>query len=343
MFARPRVLSLIVTHRCTAACDHCCFGCSPRAEAAIPLPRLRTLIDEAAALPSLAMVAFTGGECFLLGRELDALIARAHAHGLRTRAISNGYWATSAENARRRLSALRAAGLDELHLSTGDFHARDVPVERVVHAARAALERGLRASVWIEECRQSSFDEAAVRVPLAEAIAAGRLLVESQPWIPDAEGRGTTRLSHAAERSRFAGARAGCATILDVLSVTPAQQLVACCGFPLESLPDLHLGSVAQRSIGDVLAAAPDDVLKYWIHVAGPEAILDFVAARAPGYRLPVECVSVCQTCTHLYRDPTAQRVLVEHAAEIPVREILTAFAGSASARSASARTVPRQ
>lgn len=334
MYARPRILSLITTHRCTAACDHCCFGCSPKATKAIPVARLHSLIDEAAAIPSFEMVGFTGGECFLLGKHLDALVARAHGYGLRTRVVSNGYWAVNPLAAQRRVASIREAGLDEAHFSTGMFHARFVPVERVLHAVRACAAAGLFTTLWIEECEGSTFDGGAVREALADLVRERRIVIGAQPWIENAEGAGVARLEHDPSLSRFLeGNKSGCPSILDVLSVTPDQTLIACCGFTMESIPDLHLGSVADRTLGDVLANAPNELLKYWIHVEGPERILEFVRRFEPSYRLPAESPSMCQTCLHLHRDAVAQRVLREHADDIPAEAIMRAFVSRTEAR----------
>jgi MoaA/NifB/PqqE/SkfB family radical SAM enzyme len=127
MLIHPRGLSLITTKRCTAACDHCCFHCTPLATEAIPLERLHALVDEARDVPSIRLIVFTGGECFLLGQELDTLVARASDHGFATRCITNGYWASSLRVAMQRMRALAAAGLSEIEFSTGAFHAAYVP------------------------------------------------------------------------------------------------------------------------------------------------------------------------------------------------------------------------
>ena len=143
MLVPPRMLSILTTRRCTAACDHCCVGAGPHASAAIPVERIHRLIDEATRIPSLELIGFTGGECFLLGRDLDELVGHASAAGFTTRAISNGYWARDRRAADERIGGLRARGLDELVLSTGTFHQRFVIVNSVtprnrnqVHARR---------------------------------------------------------------------------------------------------------------------------------------------------------------------------------------------------------------
>jgi len=278
--------------------------------------RIHGLIDEAARVPSIGRIAFTGGEAFLLGRDLDTLIARAHALGFETRVITNGYWAVNEAAARTRVGALLEAGLDEIMLSTGTFHQRFVPVERIVHAARATTSAGIGTRIAIETCDQQSFDETILRERLGDALAARTLALSHDPWITDAGGRGETALTH--ERLRAGGgARAdgSCAVIMTTLAVTPGQRLIACCGFPLEELPGLEIGSIADRRLDDVIRDAPDDLLKMWLHVAGPMGIAQTVAEYEPGFVLPGDPVSICDACIALQRDKRAMRVAGEHAA----------------------------
>lgn len=325
MLVRPRVLSLITTRRCTAACDHCCIGSSPTARGAIPVDRMHQLIDEAKQIPSIQRIGFTGGECFLLGRELDALIAHAHELELETRVITNAYWAVNEKAARARVASLRTAGLDQMQISTGSFHQRFVPVERVVHAARAAARAAIPSRIAIEMCDQQTFDPMSLHTELAGEIAARRVFLGHDPWTTDAGGRGVSEITH---DDLFAKGAAydsgGCGQMLDTITVTPDQQLLACCGFPMEQLPELRIGSVANATLADVLRAAPNQLLKMWLHVAGPRGIADFVARYVEGYALPPS-VSICQSCVALQRDQRAMAVVVEHGAEI-AQDVATQF-----------------
>jgi hypothetical protein len=279
---------------------------------------MHSLIDEAKRIPSIQRVVFTGGECFLLGRDLDGLIAHAHELELETRVITNAYWAVNEGTARKRVSTLHTAGLDQMMISTGTFHQRFVPVERVVHAARAAAAASIPSRIAIEVCDQQTFDESVLHQELAIEIAARRVFLGHDPWTPDAGARGESELSH--EQLLADGGAAGsigrCGQMLDTITVTPDQQLLACCGFPMEQLPRLHIGSLADSALDDVLRATPDDLLKMWLHVAGPRGIAEFVARYIPGYSLPPS-VSICQSCVALQRDPRAMAVVAEHGAEI--------------------------
>ena len=318
MFAYPRVLSLLTTRRCTAACDHCCIGASPKATAAIPVQRMHGLINEAKRVPSIARIVFTGGECFLLGRELDALIAHAHELEFQTRAITNAYWAVNERAATARAARLRTAGLDEIMLSTGTFHQRFVPVERVIHAARAAAAAGIPVRISIEQCDQSDFDDGVLAEALRAEIDERTVYLAREPWIVDAGGRGKAELSHDRLRASDAGYEQSgrCAQILTIISVTPDQMLTACCGFPLEELPALRIGSVADRALDELLAREPNDLLQMWLHVAGPAGVAEFVARHVPGYRLPA-FASICQACVALQRDDVALNVIAAHGGNV--------------------------
>jgi hypothetical protein len=210
-------------------------------------------------------------------------------------------------------------------LSTGSFHQAFVPVERIVHAARAAAAAGIPSRIAIEVCDQQTFDETVLHVELAAEIAAQRVFLGHDPWTVDAGGRGAAELSHERMHGYGGGYVAGnCDQILDTITVTPDQQLQACCGFPTEQLPALRIGSVADRPLTDVLRDAPSDLLKMWLHVAGPQGIAEFVARYDPGYALPPSA-SICQACATLQRDKRAMAVVAEHAAEI-ARTIVTDF-----------------
>jgi hypothetical protein len=324
----PEALSLIVTHRCTAACEHCCFGCSPSVGEAIPIPRLHALVEETRAVPTLRQVVFTGGECFLLGRHLDALIARCRSLDLRTRCVSNGYWAVGPEAARDRTRELRAAGLDELNLSTGPFHGRYVPWERTAWAAAAAVEAGLTGVVVnVEAFQGASLDSATVSAhpALREHVAQGRVRVVTAPWVPAGSEWGTDpgpcALAHADHQLRFQDGRAGpCSGSLRTVSVTPALDLVTCCGLNLEHIPQLHVANLRDRTLAAALAEVPPDLLKMWIHLEGPEQVLAFVHAKDPAVALPLDSAHICHTCQYLFRHARALEVLARHRDEVEAR-----------------------
>lgn len=316
MFVQPRMLSILTTRRCTAACDHCCIGSSPQAREAIPVERIHGLIEEARRIPSIELIGFTGGECFLLGKDLDALVGHAARVGFTTRVITNGYWAVNERGAEERIVGLRTAGLNEMVLSTGTFHQQFVPVQRVVYAARASCAAGVATCVTVEDCDQSTFDGTALD-QLMDLVLAGRLRVSRHAWITDLGGRGKMNISHERLIAENPDAADGpCRQILDIVSVTPDQDVKACCGFPLEQLPRLRLGSVVDRALEDMIGESSDDLLKMWLHIDGPSKIGQFIARHVPGFVLPPSS-SICQSCATLQRDERAMRCIAQYTDDI--------------------------
>jgi len=307
----------------------------------MPHRRLEALIDEARDVQGIRAVVFTGGECFLLGRRLDALVARANSAGFVTRCVSNAYWADTPRRASDRIRRLVDAGLREINLSTGTNHSRFVPVRSVLNAAEAAAEAGLVTLINIEAFDEADVDTSAILASptIRKMIDNHKLAVRTSVWIG---AGGTGRVTHKATQSRFAkGNQTACSTILSVLAVTPDQRLSSCCGLLMNHIAPLSLGSVAQDTLTSVIARAPNDLLKLWLRVEGPERILEFASRYLPGYRLPVTVTHPCQTCLHLFRDNKVLEVLADRCHGVEDRVIALYVAGLAAAEVSRATDLP--
>lgn len=347
MLFRPRTLSIVTTLQCTAACDHCCFTCSPKVTARVPKDVITGAIRDAAEIPSMRHVVFTGGECFLLGEELVEHTAHAAGLGMVVRCVSNGYWAVNHKGAERRLKPMVAAGLRSLVVSTGSVHARFVPVDRVRTATVLAAELGLDVTVTLETYAGAEIDRAYLleEPNFAALVEKKRIVIDESPWVPEVNGNGVAELSHPAEQLRFHGERSmtRCGSILDTITITPSMRVNACCGFPMEHLDDLLLGSLEDgRSLSEVLSNAADDFLRIWIHVDGPERIMNFVQRYEPSFELPLDAAHICSSCGYLLKSKTAMDVISEHYREVEDR-VVDDYLGLLRAQEARLRASPRR
>ncbi|MEE9219425.1 MAG: radical SAM protein [Acidobacteriota bacterium] len=310
----PTHLTVLATYRCTAACRECCFESNPSHFTRIPLRRLLRYIDEAATtFGTLQVTVFSGGECFLLGDDLIRAAQRAASHGLAVRCVSNGYWAVSEPAAARWIRRLKAAGLKELNLSTGDEHQQFVPFERVAVAATAAAARGVRTVLVIEAHAGSRFRAVnALSHPLIREFRDGHanadlLELIQNIWIPFSADRSLEPPVAAADTS------GGCGNVLDNVVITPDEQLAACCGLTMEHIPELKLGSLREHRMGDLYRAALGDFLKIWLRVEGPENILRFASEKDPQMALPPRSAHPCQACVSVHRNAGVRQILREH------------------------------
>jgi pyruvate-formate lyase-activating enzyme len=327
----PQVVSMLPTYRCTAACENCCFDSNPQVKGQIPLDRILRYVDEAAALETVKLFVLSGGEAFLLGKNLEIIIEHATFLGLQTRIVTNGYWATSYENAAKRLSRLWAVGLRELNLSTGDYHEKFVPLERVIYGAKAAVDLGMQVVIMVESFDQSNIsDESLKNHPLMQETLAdeekhSRLSILQSPWMTRGESRHGNNERHIKAGDNVAqaaenlvnrqnlSARRGCTSVLNTLTITPYERVGACCGLPREEIPELDIGSAREEGLEKCYETGRNDFLKMWLAIEGPEHIL----AWASEYDADIEWENLyghqCDACRAVYQNPKVATVIKEH------------------------------
>ncbi|HAZ08863.1 MAG TPA: radical SAM protein [Elusimicrobia bacterium] len=311
----PTHLTILPTYRCTAACEQCCFESSPQISGRLPLDNILEYIDEAASsFPSLKLVVFSGGECFLLRDDLDAAISRVTERGLMSRCVTNGYWATSARAAADRVAALKQAGLTEINFSTGDNHQRFVPFDRVALGAVATAAAGIRTIIAVEGYRESAFSvEAALEHPTIKEFrdarpARGGLSFFSNVWIPF---RSDSAVSQDPSLASGGDASAeGCDNVLENVVITPHQRVSSCCGLTFEHIPEMKLGPAGVVSLKDIYYSQFDDFIKLWLRVEGPERILQFAASKNPRVVYPQDLSHPCQSCAELFRNQEVRKTL---------------------------------
>ena len=155
---KPYGITLFATLRCTAACDNCCFGCNPKQGRSMTYEEMKDYVDRCLeAYPdTLTWFYLTGGECMLLGKDVEKIISYVHSKGLYSSIISNAYWATDYDKAYRTLKRLKDKGLTTAGFSTGEDHNRYVPWMNARHAAVASARLGIPTNLWLENHQRYS-------------------------------------------------------------------------------------------------------------------------------------------------------------------------------------------
>jgi hypothetical protein len=132
-------IHLLLTYACTLKCDHCFLFCSPSAKGTMTVAQIQALLDESKRLGSIEAIYFEGGEPFLFYPVMVEGIRRARAMGFKAGIVSNGFWATSAEDATLWLRPLADLGLSDLSVSDDELHfgdAEDTPSKFALAAAK---------------------------------------------------------------------------------------------------------------------------------------------------------------------------------------------------------------
>ncbi len=323
-----RILSLMPTFQCTAECTHCGTLSSPREKTWLPVEDMLAAIDQAAN-SGYRLVVFTGGEATLAGKNLLVGIGKAASYGLSVRLVTNAYWAVNEKAAKQRITDFVSAGLTEINFSTGDQHARFVPLENVIRATRAAVEAKLPVAIMIEVVKERKItrevveDHPEFKRLLQDVPSAGISLMES-PWMPL-----SSSVVHeypgeiAINQSNLATCK-GCDSVLSTTTIEADGNIRACCGIGMRQIPELLIGNIREKKMADADRTAANDMLKRWIRVEGPERILAWTASHNPEIRWENMYAHRCQACHRLYKDPKVRQVIGEHHKE-KIADILLA------------------
>lgn len=136
-------IHLLLTYACTLKCDHCFLFCSPSAKGTMTVAQIQALLDESKRLGSVEAIYFEGGEPFLFYPVMLEGIRRARAMGFRAGIVSNGFWATSVEDAALWLQPLADLGLSDLSVSDDELHFGDSENTPAKCALAAAKRLGI--------------------------------------------------------------------------------------------------------------------------------------------------------------------------------------------------------
>lgn len=153
-------LVFLVTYRCGVGCDHCFFETRNTA-AVLPPSQVTWALRSLSGNAPLRWVHFSGGEPFLAYTELLESVDLAKRTGVpHIGTVTHGGWATTEEEAYRRLSTLANAGLDGLCVSADAFHQRTVPLERVRNVVRAMKRVDFSGHSFLVACQVEGEAEA---------------------------------------------------------------------------------------------------------------------------------------------------------------------------------------
>jgi len=308
-------LTIIPTYQCTSACKDCCFGSNPQIRGRLSQENVLKAISEAAK-SGIRLLVFSGGECFLLGKDLDAAIAYATQLGMVSRCVTNGYWATHEEVARRRLEELQNAGLTEINFSTGDMHQQFVPVERVINGCMSALALKMRCAVMVEIRKDRKFtqtnllSDARLNRILKGSVESSLFSVVESPWMPSEPGSVVDQDANLLVNATNVIARDRCTSVVSTFVLDPYGQVGACCGLTRHRIPEMMLGSIEEHSLSSLIDSAINDFLKIWIYVEGPEKIIAWAAGKDPSIEWKDRYAHVCHACLALYQDQKVKQVI---------------------------------
>jgi len=278
-------LCLVVTDKCNAACDICCFSCSPEKGSVMDARLMADVIDQAAGVDGLRYIGFSGGEPFLYYDLLRDGLAHAKARGFATSVATNGFWGAWPDDAL--FERLRALALDHIFLSNDFYHAQYVTDEAVGRAISAARALNMDITVGIGETESHAAGEHFRRMGdykylmnfyIYPFVRTGRATaLPAEEFLPLAAA---------------SGARCGANGLLSVLY---DGRVFPCCEQQVFASA-LEIGNVRETPLQEIIASPDNSALMHCLRSERGFASLLEAAGVIPG------ACGACEACGRLFR-----------------------------------------
>jgi hypothetical protein len=276
----------------------------------------RRWIMDAARIPIIKHVNFTGGEPFLFQDEHAELFALCRSLGFGTRVVTNGFWAPTVDAGLKVLSRMKEAGLSELNFSADIFHLEFLAPKTLRNALECARQLDyMRIVSFVTNSEEDPLDQfsALYGIPRSELTA----LIPSKimPLVMNPETRaevkskilvyagGLIGLGRAADYpddlqwfhvDRLSSG--GCPEVVNKPVIYPDGDLQACCCAGGKMSP-FTIGNLHRESLEVVLGNMLKRSQFQFINTEGPKALFDLVTTVRPDLPRANHYTSICEMC----------------------------------------------
>lgn len=254
------------------------------------------------------IVNLSGGEPFLLGDGLEAIVRQIQKAGIDVRISTSAYWAHTLAIAVRRLEMLARAGVTQLFISHSDYHLAFVPTRNVVFAAKAAGDCGIKVAVILARHKHSAVGRSSVEREFAAHDVPLPLITISRV-VPF--GRAEDTLDDSLLVQPIEQIEGPCASMTEHPTVFEDGTLAGCAGVMNRETPLLQFGSIGAPEAVDGFERMRRSPLANWIHSFGVVALKELVEANSP-LRFNGSYTNICHLCGDLLRNPEAGAVLAD-------------------------------
>lgn len=310
----PYCITLITTYRCNAACVDCCFGCRPDRGRTMTLEEMKHYVDVCIeAYPqSIIRLALTGGECFLLGDDLDEIVRYGTDKGLKVDFMSNGFWGKTYRIAEERIYKLWRAGLKEVGFTMGEDHDHIINFKNCRNAVVASARLGYKVELRIERKPfgdNTVFEKLKADRPLMKLVDSGKIQIKFWEW-RDYNNETIHKRRYASHYRPYAKSKP-CERLFREIVITPYGDVLACCGIGNSRNPHMRLGNIWKEPVKIIYERSFADLLKIWIQSKGAQEVLQYVYDKSD-IKFH-QWGNGCDACIEIFENPQILPFLREH------------------------------
>ena len=133
-------ISICLTDKCSASCQHCCMSCSPNCDNILDQEKIIEILNQIKNNDKITVINITGGEPFLLYDFLKKILYSISSMKKRATLVTNGFWANSQKIAEEKLLELANCGLKTLSVSLSHFHQEYINIDNIRNIISAARQ-----------------------------------------------------------------------------------------------------------------------------------------------------------------------------------------------------------
>ncbi|MFC2037533.1 radical SAM protein [Chloroflexota bacterium] len=296
-------IGLMLTYRCTVACPHCIVEAGPHRTEEMQMEQSLAWIEQASSYRDgrVKGLALTGGEPFYNRQALAEISAYGRALGLIVSVVTNAFWATTREAALSTLAELPA--IQMISISTDVYHQKSIPFGHIKNAVWAARELGRLYSIAV--CTDNKEDPQYQKI-ITDLNALGKVN-RIREAITFPVGRALGRAHLFTYRTAPEPAVGACSMASSPI-LFPDGKVIGCIG-PVLTLPPghpLHLGTLHQETLSEILDRAELNRILHTIRVWGPHKLVALLRKNGFEALLPRQyiCNCICDVCYKLLGDP---------------------------------------
>ena len=326
--AEPECITIIPSYRCSASCPECCFSSSPAIKYRMGQNDLIRLIQNIRKrFQHLDYIVISGGEPTLLGNDLVDAIKEISSLDLGSRIVTNGSWAKSEDSTNKWITQLKAAGLNELNLSTGDEHQMFVPLDCVARAAYHSVQADILTLIVVEGKETSHFrigdlhNHPLIKNIIEDENLHKNLILLTNVWVPFHTETNITN-------DKTKASAQGCDNIFENLAINPYGCVYSCCGLTMEYIQECKIGHIDSDDLLPIYQDQYKDIFKLWIWLDGTKYIFERLQEKVER-KLEVLSPHACAICAQLYQTKEFQTKLIEiiedNAKQIMFRAVIKA------------------
>ena len=312
-------LAIVMTNKCSASCDMCCFSCSPRGEMLLDTDLMKDVIRQASEVKGIRAVGFTGGEPFLFFEQLKECCVYAKSLGLRLTVNTNGFWGNNEERALKMIGELKEAGVELLSFSADRYHQQYVPIEDLKTAMHITHQVGLKHNISIMETADS--DDI---VKMTEALRPEiyQTEISNHPLLP--VGKALDNISNGNYVRYFETKNAKC-IFGGMIQLNFDGNYYLCCSQFSRDIPKINLGNAREVKLADLERNIVSDDYLYIMLRNGLIWYIDL--AKELGFKIPDYVCSSCHICYYVFRNhellETIKDRVKEEAGRLRVQHLL--------------------